>query len=217
MLHTLFFFFICFTLLSTLDIVFYHFHYSDEYTVDMHYSFKFHFFEDKWLRKPLNSYWVAEHLICEVLAQVFFFLPILLGCLSFFKNWFVKIFTIIYRLIFQRIFFLREIWFLILALLCYSFAGMQLEKVYSLLIFPVGFFEKTVNKKINLFTSRAVFAMLFLNHSLFWRHQENKLWDSVICYYFTYIFPQGYLKSWTLAVPLARPEAVLKRNVSGAF
>ena len=37
----------CFTLLSTLDIIFYHFHYSDEYTVAMHYSFKFHFFEDK--------------------------------------------------------------------------------------------------------------------------------------------------------------------------
>ena len=43
---------------------------------------------------------------------------------------------------------------------------MKLEKAYSLLIFPVGFFEKIVNKKINLFTWRAVFAMLFLNYSL---------------------------------------------------
>lgn len=75
---------------------------------------------------------------------------------------------VIYRLIFQRIFFLeRNLIFLILALLCYSFAGMQLEQAYSLLRFPVGFFEKIVNKKINLFTWRAVFAMLFLNYSLF--------------------------------------------------
>ena len=33
----------CCTLLPTLDIVFFHVHYSDEYTVAVHCSFKFHF------------------------------------------------------------------------------------------------------------------------------------------------------------------------------
>lgn len=33
-----------------------------------------------------------------------------------------------------------------------------------------------------------------------------------------FFFPQGHLKLWTLAIPLARPEAVLKKCVfQGAF
>lgn len=96
----------CCTLLPTLDIVFFHVHYSDEYTVAVHCSFKFHFFEDKWLRELLNSYWVAEHLIREVLVQDFF--PPHSIRVPFLKNWFVKIFTVIYRLIFSEDFFSRE-------------------------------------------------------------------------------------------------------------
>lgn len=74
----------------------------------MHYSFKFHFFEDKWQKtfEQLLSSWTSY--LWSACSSFFFFLPILLGCLSFLKNWFVKILTIIYRSIFQRIFFLER-------------------------------------------------------------------------------------------------------------